>query len=129
MKPIDFPESNKVLQRPDTMTDEECQPLHIFTDQNCCLSCWEMSFKERLIALFTGRIWLSVYSGATQPPVWLMPGKTVFEIVDAEFDEKSDALEDFKLRKANMVEELEGLRVAVRDGWAIPEQLSLDGKP
>ena len=37
-----------------------------------------MTFRERLNALFFGRVWLSVMCGSTQPPVWISTDKTVF---------------------------------------------------
>ena len=77
MKPIDFPQSTKVLQRPSTMTDKECASLHVWSDGNQCVSCWKPTFKERLNILFGGKVWLGVLSGKTQPPVFVS-GKQIF---------------------------------------------------
>lgn len=77
MKPIDFPQSTKVLQRPSTMTDKECASLHVWSDGNQCVSCWKPTFKERLNILFGGKVWLGVLSGKTQPPVFVS-GERVF---------------------------------------------------
>jgi len=71
MNPIDFPESNKNLLKPDGMTDEECGSLPVLTDGKICLSLWQPSWRERLSILFFGRVWLYVWSGQTQPPVSL----------------------------------------------------------
>ena len=72
MKPVDFRESNKVLRKPESMTDEECGSLPIHnTKDGQCISCWKLSLKERLNVLFGGVIWLGVCSGITQPPVWI----------------------------------------------------------
>ena len=79
MKAIKFKQANKNLLKPDSMTDEECSSLWVFTDGRQCVSCWKLNLKQRLSALFFGRIWLSVLSGYTQPPVWLDCTKTVFE--------------------------------------------------
>lgn len=73
MKPIEFPEQTKVLAKPDSMSDEECSSLPVFNDGSQCISCWRASWRERLAFLFHGRMWLSVLSGATQPPVWVSP--------------------------------------------------------
>ena len=81
MKPIDFPQSTKVLQRPSMMTESECSPLHVWCDGKQCVSCWKPSFIERLKILFTGKIWLGVMSGNTQPPVF-MSGESVFKKVE-----------------------------------------------
>ncbi|NDV63774.1 hypothetical protein D0T60_00675 [Bacteroides sp. 224] len=59
------------------MTDEECSPLHVWSDGTQCVSCWKPSFIERLKILFTGKIWLGVVSGITQPPVYVS-GESVF---------------------------------------------------
>lgn len=79
MTPARFKESNRVLRKPDSMTDEECGSLEVFTDGKGCVSCWRMSFIERLRALLFGRIWLGVISGDTQPPVWLLCRRNAWE--------------------------------------------------
>jgi hypothetical protein len=60
------------------MTQEECADLPIWTDGVQCISCWKMSFRERLAALFFGKVWLTVVFGETQPPVALWSKKTIF---------------------------------------------------
>lgn len=79
MKPIDFPQSTKELQRPACMTDDECGSLHVWTDGNQCVSCWKPSLKERFKILFGHPVWMGVMSGRTQPPVYLEAGENVFE--------------------------------------------------
>lgn len=69
--PIDFPEKTHVLNKPESMTDEECMPLPVFSDSEQCISCWKFGWKERLKVLFKGIVWLGIISGRTQPPVWL----------------------------------------------------------
>ena len=78
MKPIDFPQSTKVLQKPSTMSDNECSSLHVWNDGKQCVSCWKPTFKERMNILFGGKVWLGVFSGKTQPPVFVS-GEMVFE--------------------------------------------------
>ena len=78
MKPVHFKESNKILQRPGDMTDDECGTLSVYTDNTQCVSCWKPSFIERLSILIFGRVWLSVFSGQTQPPVWIEGTKSAF---------------------------------------------------
>ena len=79
MKPINFKEANKTLMKPEGMIDEECGSLPVLTDGCECLSCWKMSWKERLSALLFGRVWVSVMSGGTQPPIWAGCQKTVLK--------------------------------------------------
>lgn len=79
MEPIDFKHSNKELQAPDeeatrqqygdAVTDIVALP--VWTDGIQCVSCWKMSWRERLSALLFGRCWVMVLSGSTQPPVWV----------------------------------------------------------
>lgn len=71
MKPINFKEATKVLQRPSTMTDAECASLHVWSDGNQCVSCWKPSFGERVRILFGGKVYLGVKGGGTQPPVFV----------------------------------------------------------
>ena len=78
MKAVKFPEANKNLLKPENMTDEECSSLWVYTDVRECISCWKLSFTQRIKAVLFGKIWLSVLSGQTQPPVWLDCDKTIF---------------------------------------------------
>ena len=78
MKPIDFKEANKTLVKPEKKADYEIEPLRVYTNSVECLSCWRMSWKERLSALFFGRVWACVMSGGTQPPMWIDCKRTVF---------------------------------------------------
>lgn len=78
MKPIQFKQSTKVLQKPSTISINECGSVPVWSDGKQCVSCWKASFQERIKILFTGKIWLGVLSGKTQPPVFL-DGNCVFE--------------------------------------------------
>nr|DAS28192.1 MAG TPA: hypothetical protein [Caudoviricetes sp.] len=78
MKPIDFKQSTKVLQRSADMTDDECSSLPVWSDGMQCVSCWKPSLSERISLVFGGQVWLGVASGGTQPPVFLS-GKNVFK--------------------------------------------------
>ena len=79
MRPINFKEANKKLEKPSTMTDEECSSLPVYNSPGGeCISCWTTSFRKRLKFLFHGKIWIGVVSGYTQPPIWLDCTKTVF---------------------------------------------------
>ena len=74
MLPIDFDESTKTLNKPDSMTDDECVPLPVWNDdEEQCISCWKGTWRERLKFLITGEMWVGVLSGRTQPPIWLTP--------------------------------------------------------
>ena len=75
MTPIHFPQSNKILTAPPGAKDIDPLPVH--TDGRQCLSCWSLTWRERLTVLLQGRVWLCTLTGPTQPPVWLAAGKTV----------------------------------------------------
>lgn len=83
MQPIDFPEKTDVLNKPATMTDEECGSLPIYRDprRTVCVSCWRPTWRERLSILFFGKIWVHVHSGVSQPPIALEGKRTIFEEV------------------------------------------------
>lgn len=79
MKPTKFKEANKNLLKPNSMTDEECSSLWVYTDGKGCISCWKLSLRDRIRALLFGKVWLCVLGGGTQPPVWIECKNTVFE--------------------------------------------------
>lgn len=61
MTPIKFPEHNVVF----AADQPEYQPLPAFRNsspQGEVISCWKLSFIERLRLLFTGKLWVSLYS-------------------------------------------------------------------
>lgn len=68
MKPVPFPEQTHVIgkDRP------EYQPLpaHMAPD-GLVVSCWRLSWRERLYLLFTGRLWLMqlTFNQPLQPQV------------------------------------------------------------
>lgn len=79
MNPINFKESNKVLSRPSGTKESECGNLNVWTDGKQCISCWKPTLRQRISILLFGKVWLSVLSGKTQPPVWIDGTRTVFE--------------------------------------------------
>ena len=59
MKPTKFKEQNCTYAQ----NQDEYGNLPAFKDDNSVIvSCWKLSFKERLRILFTGRIWLALWS-------------------------------------------------------------------
>ena len=71
MRPIDFDQKNRTISRPQDMSDDQCGSLPLYTDKRVCISLWQASWKERLRFMMTGKLWLWVFSGMTQPPVLL----------------------------------------------------------
>jgi hypothetical protein len=82
MHPIPFPEQTVELKANPNQLEIAGQPvgtLPIFTDGEQCISCWSLSFTERLKALWYGKIWLGIHTGRRQPPVWLAAEGQLFE--------------------------------------------------
>src|SRR5262245_54440666 len=90
MKPFQFPEAQRALTAPEGMTKEECGDLWIYeTPEGQCISCWRMSWRERLSALIFGRAWIWVWSGSTQPPISLLAKRQIFTTTNPGADRKS----------------------------------------
>lgn len=73
MKPINFKEANVTLE------GTGCGDLPAFANGVQVISCWRMSWKERILALFRGRVWMGIRHESTQPPAWLKVEKTAFK--------------------------------------------------
>jgi hypothetical protein len=69
MKPTNFPNANKVLKATPGQEGEVID-LHVWSDGQHCVSCWKMSWRDRIRVLFTGTVWFWAM-GRTHPPVLL----------------------------------------------------------
>ena len=76
LKPRKFKEMNVTLAE----AQPEYQPLPVYVRKPdpLVISCWHVSFVQRLLLLFTGRIWLIVKGRLPVHPVVLDCGRTVF---------------------------------------------------
>lgn len=70
MKPTTFKQQNITFTKPEDMSEDECSSLPAYKYPGGVISCWKLSFRERLRLLFTGIVWLDIV-GSGQPPVWL----------------------------------------------------------
>lgn len=50
---------------------EDVMPLPAWTDGQIVVSRWQFTFRERLQLLITGKLWITLLSGSTQPPIAL----------------------------------------------------------
>jgi hypothetical protein len=60
MKPIEFKEQTVIVAK----DQPEYLPLPAFIDngpEGAVISCWGMTWRERLQILFTGKIWVSLW--------------------------------------------------------------------
>lgn len=78
MKPVEFKEMNTVLNKPDNMTDDECQSLPCFRDGQQTISKWELDEAEKKHVAEKGYIWIRVLAGPTSPPILPEAEETVF---------------------------------------------------
>lgn len=62
MRPVHFKGANISIR------GKEFHDQPTFTDGEICASCWKLSWRERFVVLFSGIVWLKVFSGWTQPP-------------------------------------------------------------
>lgn len=67
--PVEFEGQNLVLEPPPG--GENIAPLPIFRNGTCCVSCWELSDDEITEIVKSRRVYLSVFFGLTQPPVFV----------------------------------------------------------
>lgn len=75
MRAIDFPESNHTFDKPVSMDDSECLPLHVYvgkdeSGRSYINSVWQPN-KEDIEAIIAGRPVVLSICGASMPPVML----------------------------------------------------------
>jgi hypothetical protein len=78
-KPVAFPGSNYTLGAPPGA--ENVSPLPIFRNGTCCVSAWELTDAEIAEIVKSRRVFLSVFFGNSQPPVYVGSETSVREIV------------------------------------------------
>lgn len=76
MRQVGFAEANQVLQRPPSMTEDECGTLEVYQDERQSISCWLLSAEDLERVKSTHRIWLRILGRqppvalSTEPPRW-----------------------------------------------------------
>lgn len=83
MKPIKFKYCN-VVYAENQPEYQNLPALKLETDNGEIISCWKLSFKERLIILFTGKMWLSLlsFNKPLTPSFLSVNRKEVFTIIE-----------------------------------------------
>lgn len=79
-KPVDWYGTNKNLVAPKDTTKEQVCDLPIFTNGVVCISHWQLSEEALKYVNETGCIYVSLISGASQPPVFIGSHDEVREI-------------------------------------------------
>lgn len=72
MFPTDFDQSNKVFDKPQSMTRDECEAVNCFVGkdvagQDVILTCWKPTREELEEINRTGRVWCYHYGNYLQP--------------------------------------------------------------
>lgn len=83
MKPIEFPEQNIVFAK----DQPEYLPLPAHkadSQQGEVISCWQLSFKERIKILFTGKLWISLMT-FNKPLTPMLPTTNKWDLLNKEY--------------------------------------------
>lgn len=77
MKPITFKNMNMILG--DEQNEYKPLPAQQISD-DVIITCWDVSFEEKIKILFTGKIWLGVMTyGKNLQPILLSTNKKTIE--------------------------------------------------
>lgn len=74
MKPVKFPGATHSLVKPINWNIEKhglCEELPIMVVNGVCVSCWELTDKERKMVAEGKNIYVRVFGRVTQPPIML----------------------------------------------------------
>lgn len=88
MTPIPFPEQHMVIAEGQPMTDDpngpKFQGLPSWVSENETVSCWQLSWWERIVVLCTGRIWHQQFNWSKPlQGIWMQTQRPqVFDLVD-----------------------------------------------
>lgn len=78
--PIDFPGVNTILKAPQGH-EETVQPLYVYNNGQCNVSCWELTDEELATIARTKHVYVAIWSGATQHPIYVGDESAVRAIV------------------------------------------------
>ncbi|MUO30799.1 MULTISPECIES: hypothetical protein [Rhizobium/Agrobacterium group] len=79
-QPVKFDGANMVLRAP-AGQEETVSDLYTYTNGHCSVSCWQLTADELAEVNRTGRLFLSVFFGRSQPPVFIRDEEAVRSIV------------------------------------------------
>jgi len=83
MKPIEFKHQNVAFAK-NQPEYENLPALKIDSSEGEVISCWKLSFKERIKVLFTGKIWMSLmsFNKPLTPSYLSVNRKEVYSLLD-----------------------------------------------
>jgi hypothetical protein len=77
--PVDFIGTNVIMKAPRGQ-EETVRDVSAFRNEQCCITCWQLTEDELAEVNRTGRIFLSVHYGGGMPPVFIGGEDAVREI-------------------------------------------------
>ena len=63
--------ANRQLGPPEGMDESQVDSLHVFPNGKQCVSCWQFDAEELAEIARTGCVFVSVWFGDTQPPIYI----------------------------------------------------------
>jgi hypothetical protein len=69
--PVEFKGANRVLTAPKGRDSLSCSDLHVYNNGHSSTSCWKLSQEEIEEIVKTGKIYVTVWFGMSQPPVYV----------------------------------------------------------
>lgn len=85
-QPVWFAEANGTLRggpAEQYQTHTDVGDLPVFVDGQRIISCWRLTWRERLSAALFGRTWLHVWSPRTHAPVAVEAKRTIFRVTES----------------------------------------------
>lgn len=79
--PIKFKGFNSELKAPSGMDELSCSTLPVFKNGVNCVSCWKLTEEEIQEIIKTKRIFVSLWSGVTQPPIYVGSEETTRQLI------------------------------------------------
>lgn len=65
----------KNIMKPADFKGQESPYPFAHLEDGTCVSCWKLTWLQRLKVLVTGRVWMAVLNGHAQPPCYLAVNK------------------------------------------------------
>lgn len=69
-QPVDFIGTNIIMKAPQGR-EETVNDVRAFTNEQCCVTCWQLTPDELAEVYRTGKVFLSVHYGGGMPPVFV----------------------------------------------------------
>jgi hypothetical protein len=81
VKPVDFPEANGTLYGGD-LWPYPVMDIPVWRTPTEIVSCWQMSFADRLRSLIFGRVWFRCLTTTSHPPILLETSRPMDLVIE-----------------------------------------------